>query len=189
MLILPPSAASVLLLAEEVMMPVVMFDWAVISIEPAFPVAVSVLRAEIMPFSVVREPVLMVILPPSPVLVVSVIIWPLSSSFSVGLILILPPAPLLEVAAEMSIPSAIVRFWVWMFISPALPVPSVSTVILPLPWMLMFSGAVILMLPPLPLEVVRAEIKPFSVKVILRSGSNSPICSPTPLLPFSPTLL
>ena len=70
----PPCAASVLLLAEEVMMPVVMFDWAVISIEPAFPMAVSVLLAEIIPFSVVREPVLMVMLPPSPVLVVSVIV-------------------------------------------------------------------------------------------------------------------
>ena len=74
MVILPPSAASVVLLAEEVMMPVVMFSWPVISIEPAFPVAVSVLLAEMVLFSPVREPVLMVILPPSPVLVVSVII-------------------------------------------------------------------------------------------------------------------
>ena len=72
MLMLPPCAASVLLLAEEVMMPVVMFSWAVIVISPAFPMAVSVLWAEMVLFWPVREPVLMVILPPSPVLVVSV---------------------------------------------------------------------------------------------------------------------
>ena len=35
----------------------------------------------------------------------------------------------------------------------------------------MFSGALILMLPPSPIEVVRADMKPFSVKVILRLGS------------------
>ena len=62
--------------------------------------------------------------------------------------LMLPPAPLLEVAADMVMSSDIVRFWLWMLISPALPVPSVSTVILPLPWMFMFSVATRLMLPP-----------------------------------------
>ena len=151
-------------------MPVVMFDWAVIFISPAFPVAVSVLRAEIMPFSAVREPVLMVIWPPSPVLVVSVMIWPLSSNVSVGLMLMLPPCPLSEVVADMVMSSDIVRFWVWIFISPALPVPSVSTVILPLPWMFMFSGAVISIFPPLPLSVVRAEMKPLLLKLISMSG-------------------
>ena len=34
----------------------------------------------------------------------------------------------------------------------------------------MFSGALILMLPPSPIEVVRADMKPSSVKVILRLG-------------------
>ena len=37
----------------------------------------------------------------------------------------------------------------------------------------MFSGALILMLPPSPIEVVRADMKPFSVKVILRLGPVS----------------
>ena len=35
----------------------------------------------------------------------------------------------------------------------------------------MFSGALILMLPPSPIEVVRADMKPLSVKVILRLRS------------------
>ena len=54
------------------MMPVVMFSWPVISIDPDFPVAVSVLLAEIVPFSAVSDPVFTVMWPPAPVLVVSV---------------------------------------------------------------------------------------------------------------------
>ena len=54
------------------MMPVVMFSLLVISIDPAFPVAVSVLWAEIVPFSAVSDPVFTVMWPPAPVLVVSV---------------------------------------------------------------------------------------------------------------------
>ena len=72
MLILFPWVISVLLLAEELMMPVVMFSLLVISIDPAFPVAVSVLWAEIVPFSAMSEPVFRVMWPPAPVLVVSV---------------------------------------------------------------------------------------------------------------------
>ena len=72
MLILFPSIISFLLLAEEVIIPVVIFSWLVICIVPAFPVAVSVLWAEIVLFSAVSEPVSKVILPPGPVPVASV---------------------------------------------------------------------------------------------------------------------
>ena len=96
----------------------------------------------------------------------------------------LPPSPVLDVAADIVVFSAMVRFAVSMLMVPALPEPVVSTVILPSPEMLMFSGANIFILPPSPLAVVRAEMKPFSVKVILRSGSILPI-SPSPCLPLS----
>ena len=46
----------------------------------------------------------------------------------------------------------------------------VSTEIFPSPVMSMVSGAVINMLPPSPVEVVRAEMKPELLKVISRSG-------------------
>ena len=82
----------------------------------------------------------------------------------------LPPSPLSEVAAEIVMFSAIVRLGVWMLISPALPVPWVSTVILPPPVMFTFSGAVINMLPPLPESKVRAEMKPDSLNSIFSSG-------------------
>ena len=91
----------------------------------------------------------------------------------------IPPFPLLDVDADMVVFSDMVRFLVSMLIVPAFPVPVVSTVILPSPAIFMFSGAKRLMLPPSPLASVRADIKPLSVKVILRSGSNSLSCSPT----------
>ena len=72
MLMLPPSAVWVLLFASEVMMPVVMLFWAVISIWPAFPSAV--LWAEMVLLGAIISPALIVISPPSPVPVVSVII-------------------------------------------------------------------------------------------------------------------
>ena len=40
-----------------------------------------------------------------------------------------PPSPSLEVAADMVVPSAMVRFLVSMLMIPASPVPWVSTVI------------------------------------------------------------
>ena len=84
----------------------------------------------------------------------------------------LPPSPLSDVAADIVVLSAIVRFSVWMLMMPAFPAPSVSTVILPSPEIFISSGANILMLPPSPVERVRADMKPFSVKVIFRFGSN-----------------
>ena len=103
-----------------------------------------------------------------------------------GLMLILPPSPVLEVAAEIVVFSAMVRFWVSMLMIPALPAPVVSTVILPSPVMSIVSGANMLMLPPSPLAVVRAEMKPESVKVMLMSGSVLAI-SASPCLPVSPS--
>ena len=82
----------------------------------------------------------------------------------------LPPSPLLDVDADMVMSSAIVRFLVLTWSWPALPVPSVSTVILPFPVMFMVFGANKLMLPPLPLDVVRADMKPLLLKLIFRSG-------------------
>ena len=69
---LPPLGVSVVLLASEVIIPVVIFSWTVISISPAFPV--SVLLAEMLLFGAVISPVLIKIFPPLPVPVVSVII-------------------------------------------------------------------------------------------------------------------
>ena len=82
----------------------------------------------------------------------------------------LPPAPLLDVVAEIVVPSAIVKFWVSMLMMPAFPVPWVSTVICPSPVMFIVSGANKLMLPPLPLDVVRADMKPELLKLMFRSG-------------------
>mgnify|MGYP001148671788 CR=1 FL=1 len=78
----------------------------------------------------------------------------------------LPPSPLLDVDADMVMSSAIVRFLVLTWSWPALPVPSVSTVILPFPIMFMVSGANKLMLPPLPLDVVRADMKPLFLCIL-----------------------
>ena len=57
-----------------------------------------------------------------------------------------------------------------MLILPASPVPVVSTEILPSPVMSMVSRALILIFPPLPMEVVRAEIKPWLLKLMSKSG-------------------
>ena len=62
------------------------------------------------------------------------------------------------------------RFSVWMLMVPASPLPVVSTEIFPSPEISIFSGARIFMLPPLPMEVLRAETKPFSVNSIFRLG-------------------
>ncbi len=67
---LPPSAVCVLLLASEVIIPVVIFSWAVMFILPAFPA--SVLLALMVLLAAVISPVLMVMLPPFPSPVVSV---------------------------------------------------------------------------------------------------------------------
>ena len=82
----------------------------------------------------------------------------------------LPAFPAAVVDAVISMPSAIVRFWVLMLILPASPAPVVSTEIFPSPEISIFSGAVILMLPPLPVEVVRAEMKPWLLKLMSQSG-------------------
>ena len=70
MLMLPPFAVCCESEAAEVIIPVVMFSWAVISIVPAFPV--SVLWALMVLLEAVSSPVLMVMVPPAPVPVVSV---------------------------------------------------------------------------------------------------------------------
>ena len=72
MVILPPSAVSVVLLASEVMMPVVMLFSAWMFISPAFPALV--LLAEMVLFGAVISPVLILMVPPFPSPVVSVII-------------------------------------------------------------------------------------------------------------------
>ena len=72
--------------------------------------------------------------------------------------------------ADIATLSDRVRFWVSILIAPALPCSVVSTDILPSPLMLMFSGANMLMLPPLPVEFVEAEMKPSLLKVISRFG-------------------
>ena len=77
-----------------------------------------------------------------------------------------PPSPLLDVDADMVMSSAIVRFFVLTWSWPALPLPSVSTVILPFPVMFMVSGANKLMWPPLPLDVVRADMKPLFLCIL-----------------------
>ena len=55
-------------------------------------------------------------------------------------------------------------------ISPAWPTSVVSTEIFPSPVICIFSGALISIFPPLPVDVVRAEMKPFSVNSIFRLG-------------------
>ena len=57
-----------------------------------------------------------------------------------------------------------------ILMAPALPMSVVSTEILPSPLILMLSGANMLMLPPLPVEEVEAEMKPLLVKVMSRFG-------------------
>lgn len=56
-------------------------------------------------------------------------------------------------------------------ISPAWPTSVVSTEIFPSPVICIFSGALISIFPPLPVDVVRAEMKPWSMNVILMFGS------------------
>jgi hypothetical protein len=89
----------------------------------------------------VISPVLILILPPSPVPFVSVKIRPSSWNFWLELILMLPPFPLSDVDADIFTFSAIVRFSVSMLMMPAFPLPLVSTVMLPSPLIFMFSGA------------------------------------------------
>ena len=90
---------------------------------------------------------------------------------SVGeLISIFPAFPALLVSAEMLTPSVRVRFCVSTVMLPASPVPVVSTEILPSPEISIFSGALILIFPPLPLEMVEAEMKPWLLKLMSRSG-------------------
>ena len=158
--------------AAEVTTPVVISPWAVISIVPALP-PVSVLLADIVLLGAVISPASILIMPPSPVPVVSVNIRPCSWNVSLELILISPPFPLSDVDADIFVFSAIVRFSVSMLIMPASPLPSLSTVIRPSPSpvIFMFSGANILMSPPFPRDLVLAEMKPWSVKVILMFGS------------------
>ena len=76
------------------------------------------------------------------------------------------PSPVVE--AVMATWSLRVRFWVSMLIAPAFPLSVVSTEMLPFPWMLIVSGANTLMLPPLPVELVEAEMKPWLVKLMSR---------------------
>lgn len=166
-LISPPSAVLFLLLAWEVIVPVVMSPWAVISIVPALPA--PVLLADILLLGAVISPASILIMPPSPVPVVSVNIRPCSWNVSLELILISPPFPLSDVDADIFVFSAIVRFSVSILMMPAFPLPSVSTFMMPSPVIFMFSGALMNMLPPLPVEEVEADIKPLAFKVMSRS--------------------
>ena len=117
--------------------------------------------------------------PAAPVLLVSVVILvPVSRLKLLVSILIAPAFPSPVVEAEMDMPSAIVRFWVSISIMPALPMlfvvtlisPSMMSVVSGLPVMFMVSGALINMLPPLPVELVEAEIKPWLLKLMSRFG-------------------
>ena len=65
--------------------------------------------------------------------------------------------------AEISVCWLRFRSWVVMLMLPASPIPVVSTATLPCPVILIVSGAVKLMSPPVPLEVVEAEIIAVSV--------------------------
>ena len=69
-LMLPPSALWLLLLASEVIIPVVMLFLASMLISPAFPLLV--LLADMVLLGAFISPVLMLMMPPSPVSVVSV---------------------------------------------------------------------------------------------------------------------
>ena len=111
-LISPPSAVLFLLLAWEVIVPVVMSPWVVMFIVPAFPP--SVLLAEMVLLGAVISPASILMIPPSPVPVVSVNILPSSWNVSPELISISPPFPMSDVDADIFVFSAIVRFSVSM---------------------------------------------------------------------------
>ena len=72
--------------------------------------------------------------------------------------LMLPALPGPAVKAVMSMPSERMMLGLMMSIWPALPAPLLRTVISPLPVMLRVSGANRIILPPLPLLSVKAEI-------------------------------
>ena len=91
-------------------------------------------------------------LPPSPSASVKASIWVLGWMLMLSPSkLMMPALPVLCVKALMSMPSLRVILGLMMSIWPALPAPLLLTVISPLPVMLRFSGAVIIILPPFPL--------------------------------------
>ena len=57
-----------------------------------------------------------------------------------------------------------------ILIVPASPPPDVSTEIFPSPVISIVSEALISIFPPLPVDVVLAEIKPLLLKLMSRSG-------------------
>ena len=57
-----------------------------------------------------------------------------------------------------------------ILIVPASPAPDVSTEIFPSPVISIVSEALISIFPPLPVDVVLAEIKPWLLKLMSRSG-------------------
>ena len=63
------------------------------------------------------------------------------------------------------------RFWVSILIVPASPAPFVSTEIFPSPFISIVSEALISIFPPLPIDVVLAEIKPSLLNLMSRSGA------------------
>ena len=86
------------------------------------------------------------------------------------LILISPALPWSSVEALILTPLDILRLLVLMSIIPALPVPDVLVAMNPWPVMLMFSGALMNILHPLPVDEVEAEMKPSFFKVMSRLG-------------------
>ena len=138
------------------------------SVLVAFSLAVALISA---PSPMVTISELMLIFPAIPLLLVSVVrLVPVSRSKVLVLISIAPAFPSPVVDAVIDTPSDVVRFWVSMLIMPALPILFVVTLISPLPEIVIFSGADMSMLPPLPVEEVEAEMKPSLLKLMSRLG-------------------
>ena len=145
---------------------IVMFP--AVSVLVAFDFAVALILAS-SPIVTVWE--LIVMSPALPLLSVSVVrlVRALRSNLLVW-ILILPASPAPVVEAVIFIPSVVVRFSVSILIVPASPAPVVPTEIFPSPVISIVSEALISIFPPLPVDVVLAEIKPLLVKLMSRSG-------------------
>ena len=143
-----------------------------------FPPPASVLVAPCLAVALISAPSPMVIVselilifPAFPALLVSVVrLVPVCRLKVLVSILIAPASPSPVVDAVIDTPSDVVRFWASMLIMPALPVLFVVTRISPFPAMLIFSGAVIEMLPPSPVDLVEAEMKPSLLKLMSRLG-------------------
>ena len=173
MSIFPASPLLSVCTFNRLLLSMVTLSVVVMIISPALPS--PKVAADICELSLtVRIGVLMTIpseLPLAPSLT-SEVIWAWFVKFidSVALRVIKPAFPAEFVDVVILVESETVKLAVSKLIFPALPSPDVSAVIEPSPLISMFSGAVRVILPPSPMFVVRAEIKPFSVNWMLRLG-------------------